>query len=90
MSGGAIAGIVVGVIAAIIVIIVFSVVAVKFYNKKRVPPPQRPGREPGVAMQPFPPGAGAPPSSYDRTVGGEAQPSAPPYNPYYQRSFRYR
>ena len=80
-----------GVIVAIIVIIV---VAVKSCNNKRVPPPQpyavTYGRNPGVAMQPFAPGAGAPPRSYDRTVGTEAQPSAPPYSPYYKESFRYK
>ena len=51
------------------------------------PPPQP--SEPDVAMQPFAPGAVTQPPRYEGTVVGEAQPSAPPYNPYYKGSFRY-
>ena len=43
--------------------------------------------EPGTSMQltGIPPRYESPPPSY-----GENQPSAPPYNPYYKQSFRYK
>ena len=56
------------------------------------PPPQgytAPyGPEPGMAMQPT--NIDMAPPSYDQSVGGVAQPSAPPYNPYYKGSFRHK
>ena len=55
------------------------------------PPPQgytAPyGPEPGIAMHPT--SIDMAPPSYDQSVRGAAQPSAPPYNPYYKGSFRH-
>ena len=55
------------------------------------PPPQgytAPyGPEPGMAMHPT--SIDMAPPSYDQSVRGAAQPSAPPYNPYYKGSFRH-
>ena len=86
LSGGAIAGIVIGVLAVIAVIIVIIIVVVIYRKKKRVPEvPERnlrpEPRSSGVAMHSLKIDM-PPPSS------GHAQPSAPPYNPDYQGSFR--
>ena len=43
------------------------------------------GPEPGIAMHPT--SIDMTPPSYDQSVKGEGQPSAPPYNPYYKGSF---
>ena len=55
------------------------------------PPPQgytAPyGPEPGIAMHQTI--IDMAPPSYDQSVRGAAQPSAPPYNPYYKGSFRH-
>ena len=55
------------------------------------PPPQSYtapyGPEPGFAMHQT--SIDMAPPSYDQSVRGAAQPSAPPYNPYYKGSFRH-
>ena len=105
MSAGAIAGIVVGVSGFIVVIILIVVKLFKRERIPKTtartgsapssvvhsPPPQ-PYKvpyvsEPGTSMQltGITPRYESPPPSY-----GENQPSAPPYNPYYKQSFRYK